>query len=1232
LEKIIINDASSQHSRVLEALREGYIQVDEYTPEDLMAFAVEFSTLVNYFNPEDQVDGDWMGFFIMDNALLLSYIAATDIQRIEETFEKIFFKAKNAGRFEIKFGFLEEVFGRILFVARLFNLFLKIVNRQPVPEMTDLKQELVEIIKYPLSEELRKLKSYAEGASARNTLDKKIELPLHEFLPVWNIHHVPPIDSIYTGRTPDLKIDCALTYLRPVQDAFIYQLIFIKQFARRLLADALAGPHKPHVALYLTFLELFATARRNLNTITPRYRDFYYSDILRQKTRGYTPDKVFLDFKLAQDAGVTTSLIKKGTQFLAGADEGGQDILYAADDDLWLSSTGIDKVYTVFTQHSDLINYTVAPANEDCGCTPPPDPIRAVSGIYSGDFLTKNADGSMALPVNGFATLGNSRINAFNQYAGIGFTIASDTLLLTGGNRSVAFTFYLTEAAQQILFDYLTALQEATGKNEGSLLMDVLKNAFTIYLSTESNWLKIDKYEVTYLSPPESPALPSLYLWGIFTISFQLPSSAPAITALRNEETGAVEDLPMARFILRQGPLFFAEAPLIYVYPISFISQMKLREILINAEVKDFGNFSLSNNLSDIDATAPFNPFGSIPVRGSYLEISGGELFSKEISSLSLAVKWFDLPQNKDGFAGYYKYYALDANGEKLIPPIGNDSFRVKIYTVNPGSWELKYSEKDEDDPYLFSTDNQSLRDTTLFEALPVIPHHASVYYAPADGSIRIELNRPGYAFGNDLYPINLMNAVIQDLPTIPACEEACKKKYQDNPESFKECMEKCLLPKELKFPSPPYVPSATFLTAHYTCSATLSFDVPTKGKNKFYHIYPFGGYQLNETATPLLLPDFYEGNLILGLSGLMDAQSLNLLFSMSDPGNLPVETYPEICWSYLSDNRWSFLKSSDVLSDGTNNFRNTGIISLRIPAFSEKNNTLLSPDLKWIRASSKKNSLSVSTTLAIYPHALTATWQDNENTGIHLRSPLPAFTIREAVTDPGNIQKIIQPLESFGGRPAETYDQLTIRVGERLRHKQRALLPWDYERLILEQFPEIYKVKCLPHQTRDLSPKAGHVLVVVVAGPDSTGKEQPQTPIATQPLLSAVKNYLSNFISPFITLEVCNPVYVKIKVNCTVQFTQEAATGDSLDELNRNLTQYLSPWYYDQERETKAGYYISASDIAGFIQTRPYVAFLDTMELNYDPAPDLLETNWYFLTSADKHDIKEAVEKSCEP
>jgi len=1218
LEKIIINDARSQYGRLLEALQDGYVRVDEYTQADLMAFAVEFSGLINYFNTEDRVEGDWMGFFLMDNAFLLSYIASTDIKRIEEKFEQALFNAKNARQFPVKFKFLREVFEHILFPARLFNLFLKVLDSRPAFELLALKQELVDIIKPGLSQQLRKLKSWDEGAASKNALDKKIGLHFHGFLPIWNIQQTPPDDSIFRGRTMNQKIDCALTPLRSVFETFIYQLAFIKQFAENLLPDALAGPHKPHVALYLSFLKLYGSARDQLNTITDRYRDFYYTDVLRQKKRPYTPDNVYLSFTMAEEEGVTNATIGKGSLFLAGADENGQDILYAANKDLSVGKTAINRVYTVFTRQGPLIQYAVPPEPPGCGCTPVPEPITAVTGLYAGDYLAPDEAGDPVLPVNGFATMGNDHIDTFNQYATAGFTIASDALLLTGGDRDISFTFLITGAAQKTIAAALLELSQATGKDETDLLKDILQQAFNIYLSTENEWLKVDGYTVSYNLPADNVSDPAVYPWGVFKVSFTLPFSAPGIMAFRNEATGEPEGLPTAKFILRQEPLVLKEDPQILVYPISILHEMRISQVLINANVQNFGNFSLRNNESDIDTSTPFNPFGSIPVKGSYVEITGGELFSKRIDSLSIQLEWFDLPQNKKGFCGYYKYYKIDADGNPLDPPIDNDSFRVKIYTVHPGSWELKYPGQLH---HLFSTQGAPtplpptpipppmhcgrLCPTTSFDALPVSSSKPPDYYVVADSRLRIELSEPDYGFGSDLYAINLMKAVINDLPPVSD--------------------------KELEFPLPPYTPSAASLLVHYSCSAILSFDA-AGNNNNFFHILPFDGYQPVREQTPTLLPSFNEGNLILGFSGWGGAQTLSLLFSMSSPQNLPGATDTNICWSYLSDNRWVYLSPSDMLSDGTNHFRNTGIISLKFPSFPIKDNTLLPSDLTWIRATTKKNALQVAPTLGLYPHALTATWQNNDNTATHLQTPLPAFTIREAVTDIGDIQNILQPLASFGGRPAETDSELIIRTGERLNHKQRAVLPQDYERLVLEQFPQVYKVKCLPHHSRQRSHQAGHVLVVVVQGPNDTNRLMPQTPVADPATLTSIKNYLAEYLSPFITLDVCNPVYVQIKVNCTVQFVQGIDAGKYIDQLNQDLILYLSPWYYDQAREAKAGNYVSPADISGFIQTRPYIAFLDTVRLDYDPLPGQLETGWYFLTSAAGHDIKEFNEQICEP
>ncbi len=56
------------------------------------------------------------------------------------------------------------------------------------------------------------------------------------------------------------------------------------------------------------------------------------------------------------------------------------------------------------------------------------------------------------------------------------------------------------------------------------------------------------------------------------------------------------------------------------------------------------------------------------------------------------------------------------------------------------------------------------------------------------------------------------------------------------------------------------------------------------------------------------------------------------------------------------------------------------------------------------------------------------------------------------------------QPFQSFDGKHAEVGKEFYTRVSERLRHKGRAITAWDYEHLVLDRFPGIYKVKCITH------------------------------------------------------------------------------------------------------------------------------------------------------------------------
>jgi hypothetical protein len=399
------------------------------------------------------------------------------------------------------------------------------------------------------------------------------------------------------------------------------------------------------------------------------------------------------------------------------------------------------------------------------------------------------------------------------------------------------------------------------------------------------------------------------------------------------------------------------------------------------------------------------------------------------------------------------------------------------------------------------------------------------------------------------------------------------------------------------------------------------------------FHLLPFGGYRKltpdTAAATPMLLPDFlFEGSLYLGFTGLVRPQVLTLLFQMAAGNDPNPATGPTpIFWEYLSDNQWRPLSASSIHVDTTNGLQHTGIIALSLPASDApvqptNPDTILPDGQQWLRAFVETQASQFPATISINPHVLMATWQ-GEGAGEYLGKPLPPYTIKSSVETLPGIDTINQPIESFGGSPPETKRTFKIRVGERLRHKERAILAWDYERLVLEQFPTIWQTQTLPARTLQTGDAPGNVLVVVVPGPGSIGVVDTTVPQATADMLSQIHLYLKQYLSPFIQLRVVNPNYVRIMVTTSIQFRDTEDPGTAIARLNQDLVDYLSPWFYDVARAATAGRYVSEDDISEFVQTRPYVAFMKSISYDYDPPRENFD--WFFLTSARQHQIFDA-------
>jgi hypothetical protein len=180
----------------------------------------------------------------------------------------------------------------------------------------------------------------------------------------------------------------------------------------------------------------------------------------------------------------------------------------------------------------------------------------------------------------------------------------------------------------------------------------------------------------------------------------------------------------------------------------------------------------------------------------------------------------------------------------------------------------------------------------------------------------------------------------------------------------------------------------------------------------------------------------------------------------------------------------------------------------------------------------------------------------------------------------------------------AEQDASFYVRVSERLRHKHRALTPWDYERLVLERFPQIYKAKCLRADPITHPHDPGIVELVVIPDIKNRITFDPFEPKAPADQIRDIEAFLEDKTPPFASVTVKNAHYVAVKVRCGVRFLPGQDEGFCRRRLNEELNRFLSPWAYEEGADLVIGGSVYANSLINFIDRRDYVDYVAEFEL----------------------------------
>ncbi len=1203
----LIKHSVSQEGRFLEALDFEYVKIDERSFEDLLRFVYGFSKLIKFYNLDNKPEGDWSEF-INDETVILATIKQTEPVAIETRFRAYIEKANLFKRTEKKFFYLKKCFAEIYQIAEMFENWLSKFKEIEMFANIQLRarNEILNAIDTKLSVALIQLKALdTESTKLFEKTDFGLDYKI--FNVSWQLYKAEELEVTLDGETLMEKIRYLTFDLERIFQTFYESLVFLKSQADNYLQQSLQNAnHYPAVALLIAFLKMFEHSQTHLNDLSRRYLEFYYRTVLQEDFKAPIYDQVYLSFTTNDNA--LYALVSKGTQFIAGEYENGDNILYQTNQDLMVNKAQIAQLFTVFLEES-ILNIR--------GRTKLLVSNTLFNELPLADLLPNpELQEKKAYPIFGESQGQKSSYERTMQNAHIGFAVASPAFFLSEGTREVSLTFVFEPESYLHLTQYLSDLSFVTGDNLNEVFIKSFLEAFRLEITAPEGWHTLNKYVITQKKYPENSTS-----FAALNVRFDITSQEPAWVGYdaKIHHSNFQTTLPIIRLMLN------SEA---YIYPYSLLRELVLSQILIDTHIKEVKNIQLFSDIGVLDATNPFYPFGSVPNVGSYLVIGASEIFQKSLNQLSINIEWFNLPRDASGFVGYYEDYKAD---------IDNTSFEVKLSILDGGRWKPDQGEEQQTFK-LFRTKkagtgtdkadnalmhNGQLSPHTHLQNIDIVriklPHnYAEVKktqtYSNTSrrGFIKLELSNPEFAFGHSLYPSVLSEIVSQNAQTgiFSAARRGFAKKANK------------------KMPNQPYTPQIKSISLNYASSSVISLTDHTqqsqsKQRGQFYHQYPFGVNLVYPSASQLntyLLPTFnYQGALLIGLKNLAPPQNITLLFEMAEGvSNSSEESAPIIEWSYLANDQWFTLPASKILNDETLGFVKTGLVEVEIPRNIQKGNTILNKELYWLRIAAVQNVNNASKINGISTQVVKATLVNLDEEGKHLEQALPAFTIERSVDSLPGVQRIVQQMPSFGGSPKEKTKQFYIRLSERLRHKQRAITAWDYERLILECFPQIQKATCLSNMSSERINQAGSVLIVVTPYPKDKKIIDPQV---SREHLYEIKDYLQQYTTPFVQLEVRNPAYERVKIICSVQLAKGYNYGLYLQKLNDEINRYLIQDMLQNGKNIELGGKINTSDILSFMRTLPYIDFITKFSM-VQTAQDF-QGNFILLDTAREGDAK---------
>lgn len=680
------------------------------------------------------------------------------------------------------------------------------------------------------------------------------------------------------------------------------------------------------------------------------------------------------------------------------------------------------------------------------------------------------------------------------------FPIEKEELVPADSGWSIESPILLLKEGERNINIFFRLTKEAAARLKKNIsYADREESVFDLQASSSEGWIAKEKVPVSFYERDGEYSL---------VLSFFIDKGEPALTACNDERHHITTSFPVVRILARYVNSAY-----------EWIESAEFNSIQIAVEVEGIRSFSLANEFGELDVTQPFYPFGTQAEAGACFILGYEELSHKPWKEVTLNGIWNKLPMTPYGYTDIYKDYPG-------VQTITNDSFLIDTEWQKDGKWN-----KCPGTPSLLFHSPQGKpteEACIIFDRYP--EENADGDIVRCTGLFRARLIAPSFGFGMEEYRQLFAEVMIYN-------SRNKEKKHK-------------------AVPAMPVIPVLSEAELSYKAVSTAnSVDMGDIRLSRISFSKNSGTVDFSgQESLPLIGESLKKCSLHFGFRHAVGRRRIRIYFDLAlsgadiSPEWESMQSLPVFTWEYFSgEGKWHPLTLENIIEEGTCGLTQDGYIEIELPEPVRKE-WLDAGNIFRLRANADSGYRLCFPIHCIYMNCLPVTAENGDGT------VLPAGTIKKMAVEDKRIAAIIQPLPGFGGKEEETAEYSLMRQTPRIKHRNRAVAPKDYEQMVLEQFPEIEKVYCFP-QRSDSGETSVHIIVL------SRNEDSPY-PFVSAIQLAEIKKYLTRHASPFAGIQVSNPIYQHIKVECKVIIRPDIKDeGAVIRRMTRRIKNYFAGW-----------------------------------------------------------------------